>query len=525
MTAARKSKVFPSWTEALPRSEGRDHLGMQAPSISLYAQLIPQLTNVTKRVRYYSFYPWLCAHYATDIHNKDPRVWQSYVRKAEALLALSCYSVKEAPVNGIGGIDWAQRHWNENSSNAVIEYASAALPGEQGGYLKSSYGIFGQVYGSVLADIGILGVVEEHPVPVPSEHCGDMLADAFQKSVGEAGRSFLEALKEDSVKQKTLKKIGEAFHPEAIPPNSDELKLLEKVIMGDLRETEKGRSRRESLLLILYVSSILEKMPTPMELRWIFYSGRLEDGKRIKVPERLQKRLDEWQAYQANELGHISMEMFLWWLCRELPENPESVQSTIGRMVVKIMDILSIKSKTWKDLVEKVKPADNPQDRNHPYSEWSLVDKVFNLDDWAESAEAGLYLLAVLTKRWSSQGSPVHEIWAKSGLTGFNEELTVNGTIQFAENMGSIPLHEFLYKLIHRKVIEQHLFVALRKLYQGGKSTFLFQLMDGELKSTGDLGIDYTNPRLDSSISFLRDLYLLGDKGPTKRSMELLGRS
>src|SRR4051795_12310397 len=38
---------------------GLDHLAVQAPCINIYGRLLPGITNVTDRARYYSFYPWL----------------------------------------------------------------------------------------------------------------------------------------------------------------------------------------------------------------------------------------------------------------------------------------------------------------------------------------------------------------------------------------------------------------------------------------------------------------------------------
>jgi len=38
---------------------GLDHLAVQAHCISLYGKMLPGITNVTDRARYYSFYPWV----------------------------------------------------------------------------------------------------------------------------------------------------------------------------------------------------------------------------------------------------------------------------------------------------------------------------------------------------------------------------------------------------------------------------------------------------------------------------------
>lgn len=54
--------AFPEWTE-LRQKSGLDPLGMQAASVNLYQRLVPGISNVTLRIRYYGLYAWLCRTY------------------------------------------------------------------------------------------------------------------------------------------------------------------------------------------------------------------------------------------------------------------------------------------------------------------------------------------------------------------------------------------------------------------------------------------------------------------------------
>jgi hypothetical protein len=47
------------WVKAPTPISGLDHLGTQSPCTLIYAQLLPGITNVTDRARYYSLYPWI----------------------------------------------------------------------------------------------------------------------------------------------------------------------------------------------------------------------------------------------------------------------------------------------------------------------------------------------------------------------------------------------------------------------------------------------------------------------------------
>lgn len=79
--------AYPEWTGA-PRKRGLDPLGMRSTSVSLYQTLVPGISNVTLRIRYYGLYAWLAWMYAEKIGSTDPEQWKRLVRRAEALYAL-----------------------------------------------------------------------------------------------------------------------------------------------------------------------------------------------------------------------------------------------------------------------------------------------------------------------------------------------------------------------------------------------------------------------------------------------------
>src|SRR2546423_10288758 len=82
-----RSETEPLWLHT-HQVTGRDHLGIQVVSIALYSELLPGLTNVTDRVRYYSFYPWVLHRYAKEVRQASDKTWYEHLRRAEFLLAL-----------------------------------------------------------------------------------------------------------------------------------------------------------------------------------------------------------------------------------------------------------------------------------------------------------------------------------------------------------------------------------------------------------------------------------------------------
>jgi hypothetical protein len=60
--------AYPEWTDYREKS-GLDPLGMQNSSINLYQRLLPGISNVTLRMRYYGLYAWLADVYPTTFSN------------------------------------------------------------------------------------------------------------------------------------------------------------------------------------------------------------------------------------------------------------------------------------------------------------------------------------------------------------------------------------------------------------------------------------------------------------------------
>ena len=141
--------AYPEWTE-YRKKNGLDPLGMQNSSVGLYQTLLPGISNVTLRVRYFGFYVWLCREYARHIASTDPRSWQRVVRRAEALYAL--VAQRRGGESGIASIQWASRTLNAADSS-TIDFAADTEPGSSTHYLKQAWGAYGAAYASQLYEL------------------------------------------------------------------------------------------------------------------------------------------------------------------------------------------------------------------------------------------------------------------------------------------------------------------------------------------------------------------------------------
>ena len=129
--------LLPQWTEKAEK-RGLDPLGMQNSGVLLYQSLLPGISNVTLRMRYYGYYCWVSETYARRGATSDFEAWRIWVRRAEALYALVSARTGET---GVGGIEWANRRLA--TTGRVIDFeAAASTDPAQERYLRQSLGVF-----------------------------------------------------------------------------------------------------------------------------------------------------------------------------------------------------------------------------------------------------------------------------------------------------------------------------------------------------------------------------------------------
>ena len=226
---------FPEWTE-LGQDSGLDPLGMQRPIEVIYQSLLPGISTITLRYRYYSFFPFILKHYEENIRHPDPVVFRSYQRRCEALFALIC--TYGEPELGITGSDWANRILNEATAKAdsegVVDFTAAAdriggkssVTCEQGwGFrsdLRDADGRDGASSFSwtrpAQSQSGVLGIIFEIGLSVPRE-------------IGKKADDFFSAVNAGRIRLADLKSL-ESMKPSKLRLGGEEHALLTEILLG-----------------------------------------------------------------------------------------------------------------------------------------------------------------------------------------------------------------------------------------------------------------------------------------------------
>jgi hypothetical protein len=524
MTVLQDANIaYPEWTE-YRKKNGLDPLGMQTGSINIYQRLLPGISNVTQRMRYYGLYAWLARTYARESGDTNPKNWQRCVRRAEALYALVAQNM--GGETGVAGVEWASRTLGGTKGTA-IDFAAAAEPGSEQYYLKQKWGVYGLAYASQLFEIGVFAEAKAHTIPVPSEAIGDRLAQSFADALPGVADAFFATVREGSVSLAALDKYV-AMVPSGIAKNSDERACYEDILFAKAGlERPQDIDRRRSLMLALALTQQLGRVPGVFDVRWMLYAGYDSSQRPLQLPTELQAQRWRWWVYQANDLLHICYEALLKYSLDILGEYPAgiSLSRLIGETATRILSASDGKPADWHSFLALQPPPDNcllPDDRTgEVYLQRELMRKM-RLDGVSapEDAWLAVKLLAVLHNRvCGTPKNPKDELGQLD--PGLVRSLVTE--LRFLDEHQREKFSVFLARLIEERVIRRHLWVGLRKFRYQGDYTFLIETDDGRVRRRAMDGPVFTNPRLGPALAFLRDIHLIGDQGLTARGEKLVG--
>lgn len=516
---------YPQWTTKAEK-RGLDPLGMQTTSVALYQQLVPGISNVTLRVRYYGLYAWLARCYASDVGDTSLERWCLYLRRAEALYALA--SVHAGGERGVAGVDWATRALAAPGAEITFHSATDRVEGEPQ-YLKQKFGAFGAAYGSQLLDIGVLETVPGHEVPVPTRDIGDQLADAFQAAIGAAADAFLAATQAGTIIKADLARL-ETMLPSRIVADGPERDLYESLLLaGSHGQKDRAASRSHSLHLVLRIARDQGSSVKAEMLRWSLYASQC---KAIATFAALGAEEDRqrffWVVYQANDLLHLCYETILKLALDILGGSPTGMpfESLVTQTVSRLMLALeTYDADSWSGLCDSLTLTDDPVSDMDPMSEMSLQQAVLRSAKLEvmtneDSVRASIVLLAVLHKRFSGLLERIASDLPVLANGDFLRSLVTE--LRFLDEHSAEPLQALLARIVRQRVLDRHLWVAIQKFRGAGDYTFLLESDDGRVRLRRKDGPVLTNPRLSSAIAFLEDIHLLSANGTTPACLRLL---
>jgi hypothetical protein len=511
-------EMVPSWSKAGSWTLGRDPLGMQATSVRLYRSLVPGLTNVTNRLRYYSFYCWVIQHYEEMEHSSDEARWRVFIRRAEALYALACNVVDPQQSDGLAGGLWASAFRQVLPANTIDLRPHTDEPGQSSQYLKAGRGNFGQFYIASMTEVGLLS--RSSRIPIVSDRLGREMAEAFAEAVGKTTKLISTGIRTGKITPTELREIGEVAHPSRITPDSNEMGLLRDYLLAKDEQLGSGTARRSSAWLLLDLLRRGISAEDETGVRKAFYNRRMPDGSPYLGRG---TTIDRWRAFQANELCHIAFEALLNGLLAGLQNDPLGVEPhlLVGRLVEPLLAKLGATGRSWRDWATEV-------GTDFAGSEESLSDPILatlrdvDLASSTDGLASALQMLATLWIRWGGADASVRDtIELHAGRGG----RSLSGVLRTLNAHASNDIADALLHTIRRHLIADHLTIAGRKLAASGTFTYHFTLSDGVVSDGRLTTYAYTNPRLRNLIRFLQDANLHDGSTVTEAGLRFLSEN
>lgn len=528
-----------AWVKPLAAARGLDHLGTQAPCIYQYGQLLPGITNVTDRARYFSFYPWLFYNFENRWSKYE---WEEIVhkfRKADCLFTLIAARHSEvtdgkdfnhgAFMVGRDTLVPALRELDENASLKLSTYATRDSA-DKNRYFKNSLGGLGQYY---------LGAFKEHYLFTGDARTGvqfvieraEQIAEGMDRGV--PGDLFFEALENDEASRDILDRL-ENFCPCKLSENEIEQKHLIDLFFskGNYSTENFGEQRKFSLGLILRLIEQYHELtidpPTSFDhflFRAAVYSGFLEKNRPVEILPILAPTLKAWRIYQTNELLSIACQGLFWAALEMLSTAEESFQS-VEHYVAWFSQSEAVQTALHGRTQEKFKQCVSDMENNmpalsdidHPQHELKMARHILSLPKkgnptsvHAEMITTSLKLLLSLAARGDTEILTYTQVFFPKSYYELYPINLKSFHYHIHNTWADMPLLELLIWLANQWGIATHLNVALRKLRHTKLNTFRVYPSERGLKYIETPLPNLTSPRFSQALQILRDLGLVVD--------------
>lgn len=426
-------EIETAWVKPPPQVGGLDHLAVQAPCINIYGRLLPGITNVTDRARYYSFYPWVIwAFDKRGYTNYDDEFVERF-RRADCLFSLISerhavtaggdYNDHAGAMVGSNTLASVARDLAEDGSVVLSHYS--LREGAKSRYFLNKLGGLGQYYLGVLRELAILDGDSTRGIKY-TRQVGQVIAERL--NAGFDGDLFLSVVEADLVTAEQLDRLS-ALCPCQLSNNPGESKILSDLffVRGVFHDIE-AMPRRRTLQSVLQLAGLLieeEHELNETTFRACVYAGALPSGKAWLPTESLIGNREKWATYARNEYLSIAVQGLFFALLDAYEEsglrygsNAQVVDWFVGQAeVLETLDEFGSHKLFSSCVAESASWLPGLANWAMPGHEAQLVELVTQLSRGSKSAEnrraivaAALRILVALASRASNLANSYGEI-------------------------------------------------------------------------------------------------------------------
>lgn len=504
----------PFWAENSGFMTGRDPLGIQNSSITVYAALLPGMTNLTLRLRYYGLYCWLLNEYNNldlDSEKKTLQHHYSFIRRAELTISFLMLSM-DPEVTSIVGTLFAGRHlqefWDKGSFNIALGADKTKSTKKGSVYWDYSSGALGQYYaGSLIA----LDLIETSNKFFLIREKGKKLALAFDNNINnKAKHAFLEVLRTGTLKSTDIDLLSN-FIITNIHYNSPEWRFYKFLLLEN--DGQKNRTSDN-------------KIPSNRKDTFSLFLNFTKDRKIDWFPEQQFIQVSSgiltsdtsfgWYYYYINEAIHYCIETIFWGMLEELDGKSIPVNQYI-------LDIANSITKELQTLYDQINDQETLKEVIDSLPATELPEALSQLENLTKSPRQAtramgfafsLFLeIFSITKDKRDRINDFENKYYLLFQKGHISEFIRN----YIDNHLESSLVDYM-KYIIKTIINDHISTAYRKMGSGEANLVKFVIEDGMIGHIQTMTPRFTNPRLSTLQNFLLDLGFINNAGKVTES-------
>lgn len=515
MAVLHKGKAtYPFWGTSIKLITGLDPLSLQTTSEAIYATMLPGISNLTNRLRYYGFYCWLLDFYFKREKKGNSTEQFKFIRRAELMVAILMQSERKDVLQITGSL-FANNLIN-NQSGKYFDLAAGADKDDTDKevYWKYPSGAFGQYYFGAMRALSLVVAVTNdegdmiynitHP-DARQKVSGKELADAFNKSLpAEIQDLFYKNIKKGKLNSEDIPELINYFAIDKVNAGSPEWPLYAAMLLD---KDEPGQEVEE-LFSFHRRDTIIELINTALENdgEYNWYKFLLKSYELRSNPANASKTLKGWYAYLFNEYYQYACGAIFWATLLHLYnfQQDQYLPSFVSKLAKAITKALckDLKPATAESTLQQILSA-IPEELNEE-TLYNEIDK--QLDDPIEAAKNGFLLLFRLFIENKEQLHPLKEFMSHKDM--IREGNMVDGLLAFhiaAED----KIEAFIEQFLLRRIIYRHQMVALRKMGNGTLSTHKFIIEDQYIRFIDIFPPRATSPRMNALLNLLSDLKLV----------------
>jgi len=515
MTVLTKGKaLYPFWGERLNLITGLDPLGLQGTSEAAYTMLLPGISNLTNRMRYYGFYCWLIDFYFKREKTGNSVEQYKFIRRAELMVAI-IMQYSEEFVSQITGSAFAYELKNENAGE-IYDLAEGAdkLPGKTKLYWKYPSGAFGQYYYGAMQSIGLITnavntdgdtlfyVSNKHP---RQKVAGIELAEAFDETLSDEIRAlFYKNIVTGTLNPSDIPELIQFFVIDQVPYPSNEWNLYISMLFDKDFPTaeieEQFTFYRKNTIL-----AILQNAKSNEEFNWnsyilSCYTNQFNTESSTDIG---------WYCYLFNEYWQYASGAIFWSFLHELgtlqsdQHLPTFVDKFTNAILVAIKENLPAQNDfelTPTDYLKFIAP------NNDEESLFNEIKTSIGGKNATKAAALSFRLLFTLLANNRSQIPKIQEFTSRNQIIRDGD--AASGLLYVIET-STMEFSEFLRYFIYKRIVYRHELVALRKMNSSMQSTFKFLIEDSQIRYLEIIKPQRTSPRLNALKNLIYDLNLI----------------